>query len=161
MAQASPNGNFESGPVLEGNRPSSRDANNSLSVGLLCSRSIGRLFVKRLSIFNAALDELRPIRYHRNGVGRLRQQAPKFWMMPAQFMPRTVAMPSNALSQLLYFFNKLIARHSFQVCVHDLPLRSIKAVRTERLQPESETSGTRCAGRPTQSRDSGDSSFLN
>src|SRR5687768_5762906 len=33
-------------------------------------------------------------------------------------MSRTVSMPADALSQLLHFFNELLARHPFKISVH-------------------------------------------
>jgi hypothetical protein len=44
-------------------------------------------------------------------------------MMPTQLMSRAVSMPADALSQLLHFFNELLARHPFKISVHVLLLR--------------------------------------
>ncbi len=77
------------------------------------------MFVKRLSIPHTALNELRPVRHYRNWIGLLRQEPPKRWMMPAEFMLCTVAMLTYALSQRLYFFDELLPRHRLEVRVHD------------------------------------------
>jgi len=44
-------------------------------------------------------------------------------MMPAEFMPRTIAMPANALSEPFDCFDELLARHLVEVRVHDAPYK--------------------------------------
>src|SRR5205085_7494877 len=91
---------------------------------LFRTRSVWRLFVKRLPIPYAALHELRPFRHHGNRVSLLRQEFPQRWMMPAQFMPATVPVLPDGLSQSLDFLNKLLARHVVEVRVHNAPALS-------------------------------------
>src|SRR5215475_3144599 len=82
------------------------------------TRSIWKLPVKRLSIFDAATQKVWPgrdcdiLRY------RLRQQTPKFWMMPAQVVPAAVAVSTDARPQSYYLGNQLFSGPAYNVSIH-------------------------------------------
>src|SRR5687767_7568666 len=78
---------------------------------------VRRLLVERHPVFHASLHELRPVRHRRNGVGLLRQESPERRMMPAELVPRAVAMPPDAGPQLPDFDDELVAGHRGEVFV--------------------------------------------
>src|SRR4029453_17470455 len=96
----------------------SRELGKSLREWLLRSRSTTGLLVERLSILHTSPNELRPVRHYGNGIGLFREESPERRMVPAEFMPSAVTMPTDTSSQRLYLIDELLTRHRFEVFVH-------------------------------------------
>src|SRR5688500_7295494 len=98
------------------------DGSGRLSpIRLVGPRRLRRLLVQRLPIADAAAQELRPLRYHREGVGLLGQQPPQRRLVPAELVQVAVAMSSDAPPQRFDLLDQLIARHPVEVLVHSAP----------------------------------------
>src|SRR5262249_26501115 len=91
---------------------------------LPAARRPGRLPVQRLPVLHASLDELRPLRDDRNGVGLLGQKAPQVRMKPAQIVESAVAVLANAMTQLPNLRDQLFTRHRDKIIVHATTPRS-------------------------------------
>ena len=104
--------------------------NWSLLIGPFRSRSVWRMFIKRLSIPHTALKELRPVRHYGYRIGLFRQQSPQRWMMPTQFMSATIAVLPDTLAESLDFFSKLLTRHLIEIAIH-----AASSADAERLRP--------------------------
>ena len=89
-----------------------------LFVRCIRSRRVGQLFIERLTIAEAAAQELRPARNNGKGIGSLRQQAPQSRVMPAQFVAGRVAVLPYAAPELADLRYQLGAGHSLEVVVH-------------------------------------------
>src|SRR5262245_25568966 len=94
------------------------------------------MLIKRQSVLDAAAHELRPLRYHRQRVGILRQQTPEAKMMPAQVVPAGIAMLTNTPAQLFDLVEQLFPAHQAQILVHSVVPYGLK------------TSDTRSGQRP-------------
>jgi hypothetical protein len=82
------------------------------------ARSFWQLVVKRLTVSQAAAEELRPRRNCRHRVCPIGQEPPERRLMPAEIMARAVAVVPNAGAKLLRLSDQLLARHSFEIFVH-------------------------------------------
>ena len=77
--------------------------------------SVGKLFVQRLAVVDAAAHELRPLR-HRNARGeRFRQQTPKRRLVPAEVVPCRIPMLADAGSQSSHFRQELVPRELLEI----------------------------------------------
>jgi hypothetical protein len=70
---------------------------------------VRRLLIQRPAIVEAPLKKLRPFGHYRNGIGFLRQKAPKRRMVPAQLMKRAVSVLPYSFAKLLDLSDELLA----------------------------------------------------
>jgi hypothetical protein len=78
------------------------------------------LFIQGLTIPDASAHELWPLRNGGHGVCFFRKEAPEIGMVPTQFVTGAVAMSANACAKFDNLRDKLLTRHSLQVCIHGL-----------------------------------------
>src|SRR5438093_13274524 len=85
---------------------------------LVCSWSVQELFVQRLAIPEAAAQELRPCRHVRQRIALLGQQSPELWMVPTQFVTRSIAVGPNTCTQPFDFRHERVSIEIGEVFVH-------------------------------------------
>jgi hypothetical protein len=76
------------------------------------------LLIERLTIANAASEELRPIGHRRQRVLPLGEESPEAGMMPAELLTGAVAVLANASAKLAHLLDQLFAGEIGQVVVH-------------------------------------------
>src|SRR5258707_850926 len=91
---------------------------STLPVFAVVNGRSGQFMVERLPIFETPSQKLRPWRHRHLWVDAFRQQTPQLRMMPAQVMPRTIAVGANAGSQSLHLRNQRLAVEAVQIFVH-------------------------------------------
>src|SRR5262249_33924638 len=79
--------------------------------------------VEGLAVAHAAADELRPGRDGGHRVRLLGEEAPERGVVPAERVPRAVAVGADAPAELLDLGDELVAGHVVEVGVHGSIMR--------------------------------------
>src|SRR5699024_4993080 len=96
--------------------------------------NLGSLLIERLPVRNASAHELRPGRDGNVWIDLFGQGPPKIGMMPAQVMPRTVAMLTHRGAKLHHLSQQLVSRHGLQILIHTPSLLHRRSTRQDRVR---------------------------
>src|SRR5262245_7887538 len=77
-----------------------------------------KLLIQRLSVSDAAAEELRPRGNRRLRFRSLGKEAPKLGVMPAKVMSATVSVVPNPCAQTFGLVKQLLLRHPLEILVH-------------------------------------------